>query len=114
MERGDESAKTEVAYYKLSGLGGAEVDVDEAVALLEERARDRDCEAQWMFGLCCEFGRGTKQDIERAEKLYRESREGGNAVGKFLMENGKGGRGSGVMMVKKYEQTTILEMKEQE
>jgi len=31
MERGDESAKTKCAYFNLSGLGGAEVDADEAV-----------------------------------------------------------------------------------
>jgi len=99
MERGDESAKTKVAYYKLSGLGGTEVDADEAVALLEDRAKEEDCEAKWMLGLCCEYGMGIEQDIERAEVLYRESREGGNIVGDFLMKNGSGGRGSGVMKV---------------
>ena len=98
MERGFASAKTKVAYYKLSGLGGAEVDADEAVALLEERAKDRDCEAKWILGLCCEFGMGIEQDIERAEKLYRESCEGGSVVGKFMMENGIRRRGSGVML----------------
>jgi len=99
MERGEESAKTKVAYYKLSGLGGAEVDADEAVALLEERAKDRDWEAKWMLGLCYEYGMGIEQDVERAEKLYAESCEAGNDVGEFLMKNGKGGRGSGVMKV---------------
>ena len=99
VERGDESAKTKVAYFKLSGLGGAEVDVKGAVALLEERAKEGDCEAKWVLGLCCEYGMGTEQDIERAEELYRESCEGGNAVGEFLKLNGEGGRGSGVMKV---------------
>ena len=99
MEKGEESAKTKVAFFKLSGLGGAKVDVDEAVALLEERAKDRDCEAKWILGLCCEYGMGIEQDIERAEKLYRESCEGGNAVGEFLKLNGEGGRGSEVMKV---------------
>ena len=100
MERGDESAKTKVAYYKLSGRGGAEADVERAVVLLEERARDGDCEAKWMLGLCCEYGMGAEQDNERARELYRESCEGGNVVGEFLKENGSGGRGSGVMKVK--------------
>ena len=100
MERGDEAAKTIVAYFKLSGRGGAEVDVDGAVALLEDRAKEEDCEAKWMFGLCCEYGMGTEQSIERAEELYRESCEGGNVVGEFLMKNGKDVRGSGVMKVK--------------
>ncbi len=99
MKRGDESAKTKVAYYKHSGRGGVEVDREGAVALLEERVKDRDYEAMWILGLCCEYGLGTEQDIERAEKLYVESCEGRNVVGWFLMENGGSGRGSGVMKV---------------
>ena len=59
MESGDESAKTEVAYYKLSGCGGVEIDAAGAVALLEERKKEADCEAKWMLGLCCEYGVGT-------------------------------------------------------
>ena len=99
MEKGDKSAKTKVAYYKLSGRGGAEVDAEGAVVLLEERAKEGDCEAKWMLGLCCEYGMGIEQDIERAEVLYRESFKGGNVVGNFLMWNFFGGRGSGVMKV---------------
>ena len=99
MENGDESAKTRVAYYKLSGRGGVDVDVDGAVALLKERVMKGDGEAKWMLGLCCEYGIGTEQDIERAEMLYRESYEGGNGVGEFLMKNGKGDL-RGVMKVK--------------
>ena len=105
IESGDDSAKTKVAYCKLSGRGGVEVDADGAVTLLEERIKDSDCEAQWMLGLCCEYGIGIEQDIQRAEKLYRESCEGGNVVGEFLLKNdnwswnGKGGRGTGVMKV---------------
>ena len=99
MEKGDEAAKMKVAFFKLSGLGGAKVDADGAVALLEDRAKEEDCEAKWMLGLCCEHGMGTEQDIERAVVLYEESWEGGNVVGEFLMRNGKGGRGSGVMKV---------------
>ena len=99
MESGDESAKTKVAFYKLSGRGGVEVDADGAVALLEERVKEGDYEAKWMLGLCCEYGIGTEQDIERAEKLYGESCEGGNVVGEFLKKNDEGGRGTGVMKV---------------
>ena len=47
-----------------------------------------DYEAMWMLGLCCEYGMGIEQNIERAEMLYRESCEGGNALGKFMMKNG--------------------------
>ena len=93
MEKGDEKAKTKVAYCKLSGLGGAEVDADEAVVILEECVKDGDNEAKWMLGLCYEYGMGVEQDIERAELLYRQSKEGGNAVGKFLFKNSSGGTG---------------------
>ena len=100
MEHGKEKAKTKVAFFKLSGVGGVEVDEDEAVVLLEERAKDGDNEAKWMLGLCCEYGMGTEQNIERADLLYQQSSEGGNVVGKFLFENDEGGRESGVMEVK--------------
>ena len=99
MEHGDVKTKTKVAFYKLSGVGGVEVDEKGAVVFLEERAKDGDSEAKWMLGLCCEYGMGIEQDIERAELLYRQSKEGGNVVGKFLLENDGDGRGSGVMIV---------------
>ena len=99
MESGDKSAKTKVAFFKLSGRGGVEVDTDGAVALLEERVKEGDYEAKWMLGLCCEYGVGTEQDIERAVKLYGECFEGGNVVGEFLMRNDEGGRGTGEMKV---------------
>ena len=98
MESGDESAKTKVAFFKLSGRGGVEVDADSAVALLEERVKDKDAEAKWMLGLCCEYGMGTEQDIKSSSSLYKESYEEGNIVGEFLWKNGYGGRGSGVMI----------------
>ena len=87
MDSGDKSAKTKVAFFKLSGRGGAKVDADGAVALLKERTKEGDCEAKWMLGLCCEYGVGIEQDIERAVKLYQECFEGGNVVGEFLMKN---------------------------
>ena len=99
MEKGNEGAKALVAFYKLSGYGGARIDAEGAVALLEDRARDGDCEAKWMLGLCCEYGMGIEQNIERAKVLYQESYEGGNVAGEFLMKNGFGERGSGEMKV---------------
>ena len=100
IERGDESGKTKLAWYKLSGVEGVQVDADEAVKLLEERVEAGDSEAMWMLGLCKEYGRGTKQDIEEAEKLYKQSRESGNEIGEKLAEKGKDyERGSGKMAI---------------
>ena len=87
VERGDDSAKTKLAWYKLSGVGGCEIDADEAVALLEERVKDKDAEAMWMLGVCNEFGRGCEQDISRAEELYKQSSDEGNEIGKILVKN---------------------------
>ena len=98
MENGDAKAKTKVAFYKLTGLGGVEVDEEGAVVLLEERAKDGDNEAKWMLGLCCEYGIGIDQDIKRAKLLYQQSGEGGNVVGEFLMKNGRSKRGTGGMI----------------
>ena len=100
VERGDNKAKTKLARYKLSGRGGAEVDEDGAVALLKECVGDKDSDAMWMLGLCYEYGMGCEQDIEEAEKLYKKSSDGGNAIGDFFVGNGKDDRGSGVMKVK--------------
>ncbi len=102
VERGDESAKTQLAWYKLSGVGGCKIDADGAVALLEERVKDKDAEAMWMLGVCNEFGRGCEQDISRAEELYKQSSDGGNVIGKILVENEskKHSRGSGYLKYK--------------
>ena len=100
MQQGDESAKTKVAFYKLSGLGHSECDAEEAVELLEERTEKGDSEAMWMLGMCHEFGIGTKQDIPRANLLYDQSCGTGNVIGKFFQENDSGGRGTGVMKVR--------------
>ena len=97
VEKGDESAKTELAWYKLCGVGGARKDVDDAVGLLEERMKAGDGEAMWMIGLCKEYGLGTEQDIEGAEKLYVQSRETGNDIGKILSSKGLRGSLSGEM-----------------
>ena len=97
VERGDDSAKTKLAWYFLSGYCGAKVEVDKAVVLLEERAEEDDTEAMWMLGLCCEYGMGTEQDIERAEALYQQSRGKGDDTGKFFAEERRDGRGNGVL-----------------
>ena len=97
VERGDECAKTKLAWLKLSGLGGCEVDEDGAVALLEERVKDRDGEAMWMLGVCNEYGRGTEQDKERAVRLYKQSRERGNEIGTIFEKHDKYERGVGKM-----------------
>ena len=95
VEGGDNAAKTRLAWFKLAGLWGCAVDEDGAVALLEERVKDRDGTAMWMLGLCCEYGMGIEQDVERAEELYRECSKGGDAIGKWLAGSGRGGRGNG-------------------
>ncbi len=90
FERGnDESAKTQLAWYKLSGIGGCEIDTNGAVELLEERVKANDTEAMWILGICNEFGRGCEQNIERAEELYCESCSGKNCCGVILYLNGK-------------------------
>ena len=99
VESGDNGAKTKLAYYKLSGYGGCEIDVDEAVVLLKERVEDKDTEAMWLLGLCNEYGMGCEQDLKEAESLYKQSNDGGNEIGKFFMENGGDARGTGVMNV---------------
>jgi len=98
VESGDNSAKTKLAWYLLSGCGGAEVDKERAVKLLKERVKE-DGEAHWMLGICKEYGIGCEQDLKEAEGLYKECSECGNVVGEFFMANGKDERGSGVMEV---------------
>ena len=97
VEGGNNEAKTKLAWYKLSGCGDAEVDEEGAVALLEERVKDKDVEAMWMLGLCYEYGMGVEQDLERAEELYKESCAGESVIGEFLAKNEEYERGSGKM-----------------
>ena len=98
VESGDNKAKTKLAWYKITGCGGAKIDKDGAVVLLEERVKHGDMEAMWMLGLCYEYGMGCEQDIREAEKLYKQCFDSGNVIGMFLCENGK--RGSGVMYMR--------------
>ena len=97
VKSGDNKAKTRLAWYKLSGCGGAEIDEDGAVVLLEECVKENDAEAIWMLGLCCEYGIGCEQDLERAETVYEQSWEGGNVIGNFFAATGRYERGSGVL-----------------
>ena len=99
VESGDASAKTKLAWLKLSGLGGADVDEDGAVALLEERVKDGDSDAMWMLGVCYEYGRGIEQDIEQTETLYKGSSSKGNRIGAFFASHREYERGSGEMKV---------------
>ena len=93
--------KTKQAWLMLSGLGGVDVDEDGAVALLKERVKDGDTDAMWMLGICYEFGIGIEQNIEQAEKLYQQSGDGGNEIGKFFVSHEDDGRGSGNMKMKR-------------
>ena len=98
VEKGDEKAKTKLAWLMLSGLGGAVVDEVGAVALLEERVKDNeDTEAMWMLGVCYEFGLGIEQDLVRAKNLYQQSRRGGNEIGKIFMSLIINRRGDGYL-----------------
>ena len=68
---------------------------DEAVVLLEEQVKCQDSEAMWMLGVCCEFGMGIEQDVERAQQLYCASSQQGSATGSLLAtklenQNGRG------------------------
>ena len=99
MEDGDLFAQTKVAFYKLTGRGGAEIDVKEAVALLTKCAEAGESEAMWMLGLCNEYGIGVEQDVYQASSLYSLSGDIGNPAGQFLFANDSGGRGSGIMKV---------------
>ena len=100
VKEGKKEAKTKLAWFLLSGCGGAEIDKDKAFQLLEERVEEQDSEAMWMLGLCYEYGMGCEQDIEKAELLYKRCQEAGNAVGEFFVEKReKNERGSGEMKV---------------
>ena len=101
VKEGKKEAKAKLALYLLSGYGGAQIDEDRAFDILKERMKDEYAEAMWMLGLCYEYGMGCETSDKEAETLYKRCCEGGNAIGKFLLENGEGNeRGSGVMKVK--------------
>ena len=86
---------TEKARWMLEGSHGMARDADAAVELLEKKVKDGDTEAMWMLGVCCEFGMGTEQDVERAEQLYKRGAEQGNATAKLLTSKLKNRNGRG-------------------
>ena len=53
----------------------------------------------WMLGLCEEYGNGAEQDIEGGDKLYKQSSETGNEIGRFLALKSLRGSLSGKMSV---------------
>ena len=87
---------TDEARWMLEGSHGAERDAEAAVALLEAKVKDRDTEAMWMLGVCCEFGIGTEQDVERAEQLYKHGAEQGSSTAKLLTDKLKNNNGRGI------------------
>ena len=90
------NAKTKLAWYKLTGFEGTTIDANGAVSLLEEQVIAGDAEAMWILGLCKEYGLGTEQDMEETDRLYKQSAEGGNEIGKLFVQ-GVGARGGGKM-----------------
>ena len=97
LKNGDESAKTTIAFYKLTGCGGVDVDVDGAIALLKERVEEGDGEAMWIWGVCNEHGIGTEKDETLAEALYCFSGNLGVPLGDILSRNIKKGTDSFVV-----------------
>ena len=93
---------TEKARWLLEGSHGVARDAEAAVAVLEAKVKDGDAEAMWMLGVCCEFGMGTEQDVERAEQLYQRGAEQGNTTAKLLTDKlkNKNGRGCTQMDLK--------------
>ena len=85
----------EKARWMLEGSHGMARDAEAAVALLEEKVKDGDAEAMWVLGLCCEFGMGTEQDVERAEQLYELGAKQRNATAKLLADKLKNQNGRG-------------------
>ena len=82
---------TKTAFCKLSGCEGVAVDAAGAVALLQQRVTEGDGDAEWMLGMCYEYGIGIDQDVDRSRQLYASSRDKGNAVAEFLTQNGQRG-----------------------
>ena len=80
----NDDAKKDLAWFLLTGRGGAKIDENRALALLNECSMNNDCEAMWMLGLCFEFGKGIEQNIKEAQLYYQRSDAGGNAIGQYL------------------------------
>ena len=84
------------ARWMLEGSHGMTRDADTAVVLLEDLVnKDRNTEAMWMLGVCCEFGIGTQQDVERAEQLFQNATQQGNTTAELLTGKLKNNNGRG-------------------
>lgn len=103
--------KAKIAFNKLTGRDGTAVDVEGAVALLEECVKEGNDDAEWMLGLCCEYGLGTEQDVERAEVLYIQSHSAGNPVGEFLDQDYVSFKGRGELEAESLPQGIISSSK---
>ena len=101
VECGDDAAKTKLAKFLLAGCDGVERNPERAVELLKERVQEKDGEAMWMLGLCCEYGMGTETDFDEAERLYELSSSAENMIGDLFAQFSYGAKGSGVFGVDK-------------
>ena len=97
---GETSAKGKLAWFLLSGHGGTGVDAKKAVGFLSEVV-ESDPEAMWMLGVCKEYGIGTENDLEGAQKLYDQSQRSGNAVAAFLLSKESEERQIGSMRIER-------------
>ena len=102
VEKGEKDKKSRLAWFMLSGRGGANADANQAVQILEEQVKCKDAEAMWMLGLCKEYGIGTEEDINAVDELYEQSSKGGSIAGKlFHCMRYENMRGSGVMRLRR-------------
>ena len=96
MEKKKTEECVEKVRWMLEGSHGMTRDAGTAVALLEDLViKDRNTEAMWMLGVCCEFGIGTQQDVERAEQLFQNAAQQGNTTAKLLTDKLKNRNGRG-------------------
>jgi len=93
VERGEEKLKTKLAWLILSGQGGVDYQIEEALSLLKEQGKKGDPQAMWMLGLCKEYGVGIEQDSTQAKMLYTLSRDKGNTTGRLLASKNEFGTG---------------------
>ena len=76
---GNGETGVEPPLYKCTCFG----DEKEAIALLEEEAKNNNGKAMWMLGLCFEYGIGVERDMDQAYRLYSMCGEE-NKIGAFL------------------------------
>ena len=91
----------------LEGSHGMARDADGAVVVLQQQVDEHhDAQAMWLLGLCCEYGRGTEQDTQRAEQLFQQAAQQGDETAKLLVDQLRNSSGRGCLdMVWGCEQT---------